>query len=125
MTFPVLVNALDACPAYYGRVVEGVNAKAKTPDWMVRRLERSGVRSISAIVDITNYVLLELGQPMHAFDHAKLNGGIQVRFAQAGETLQLLNEQEVKLAQDDLIIADSSGPLALAGVMGGHSSAVD
>jgi phenylalanyl-tRNA synthetase beta chain len=124
MTFPVLVNALDACPAYYGRVVEGVNAQAKTPDWMVRRLERSGVRSISAIVDITNYVLLELGQPMHAFDHAKLKGGIQVRFAQAGETLLLLNEQEVKLAQDDLIIADSSGPLALAGVMGGYSSAV-
>jgi phenylalanyl-tRNA synthetase beta chain len=124
MTFPLVVSEPEACPVYYGRVIEGVNAKAKTPNWMIRRLERSGIRSISAIVDITNYVLLELGQPMHAFDHAKLNGGIQVRFAQKGETLQLLNEQQVELAQDDLIIADSHGPLALAGVMGGNPSAV-
>jgi phenylalanyl-tRNA synthetase beta chain len=123
-TMAVNVLAKDACPAYYGRVITGVNAQAKTPDWMVRNLERSGVRSISAIVDITNYVLLELGQPMHAFDLAKLNGPITVRFAQANETLTLLNDNEVKLAQDDLVIADASGPVALAGIMGGKHSAV-
>lgn len=120
----VKVTATQACPAYFGRVVNGVNAQALTPDWMVRRLERSGMRSINAIVDVTNYMLLELGQPMHAFDLAKLNGEINVRFAQAGETLTLLNDAELKLAQDDLVIADSKGALALAGVMGGKLSAV-
>ncbi|MEZ0209313.1 MAG: YtpR family tRNA-binding protein, partial [Methylophilus sp.] len=80
----VSITASEACPAYYGRVVEGVNAQAQTPDWMIRRLERSGIRSISALVDITNYVLLELGQPMHAFDLNLLQGDIQVRFAQVG-----------------------------------------
>jgi phenylalanyl-tRNA synthetase beta chain len=124
MTLPVMVNAPDVCPVYCGRVIEGVNAQASTPDWMVRRLERSGIRSISAIVDITNYVLLELGQPMHAFDYAKLTNAIHVRFAQQGETIVLLNEQEVKLATDDLVIADSAAPLALAGIMGGNASAV-
>lgn len=123
-TMPVLVSAPDACPAYYGRVIENVNAKAKTPDWMIRHLERSGVRSISVIVDITNYVLLELGQPMHAFDLAKLNVGIQVRFAQVGEQLTLLNDTTIKLAQDDLVIADSNGPIALAGIMGGKPTSV-
>lgn len=123
-TQAVLVNAPQACPAYYGRVIEGVNAQAKTPDWMVRNLERSGVRSISAIVDITNYVLLELGQPMHAFDLAKLGGPIEVRFAKAGETLKLLNDTEVKLANDDLVIADSNGAVALAGIMGGEQTSV-
>ncbi len=82
------VDAIDACPAYYGRVIEAVNAQAKTPDWMVRNLERSGIRSISAIVDITNFVLLELGQPMHAFDLAKLSGGIKVRFAEKDEPIK-------------------------------------
>ncbi len=123
-TFAVLVNAPQACPAYYGRVVEGVNAQAKTPDWMVRNLERSGVRSISAIVDITNYVLLELGQPMHAFDLAKLGDHIEVRFAKAGETLKLLNDTEIKLANDDLVIADNKHPVALAGIMGGEPTSV-
>ncbi|PPD57212.1 MAG: phenylalanine--tRNA ligase subunit beta, partial [Methylotenera sp.] len=94
----VSVDAIDACPAYYGRVIESVNAQAKTPDWMVRNLERSGIRSISAIVDITNFVLLELGQPMHAFDLAKLSGGIKVRFAEKDEPIKLLNNTEVKLA---------------------------
>jgi len=124
-TMTVNVLAKAACPAYYGRVITGVNAQAKTPDWMLRNLERSGVRSISAIVDITNYVLLELGQPMHAFDMAKLNGPITVKFAQANETLTLLNDNEVKLALDDLVIADANGPIALAGIMGGKHSAVD
>ena len=123
-TQAVLVNAPQACPAYYGRVIEGVNAQATTPDWMVRNLERSGVRSISAIVDITNYVLLELGQPMHAFDLAKLGDHIEVRFAKAGEMLRLLNDTEVKLANDDLVIADNSGAIALAGVMGGEPTSV-
>jgi len=120
----VKVSATEACSAYFGRVIEGVNAQAKTPDWMLRNLERSGVRSISAIVDITNYVLLELGQPMHAFDLAKISGNINVRFAQANEKIKLLNDTEVKLANDDLVIADNSGVIALAGVMGGEPTSV-
>lgn len=120
----VKISASEACPAYYGRVVEGVNAQAVTPDWMIRRLERSGIRSISALVDITNYVLLELGQPLHAFDLSLLQGDIQVRFAQAGEKLALLNDTEVTLKADDLVIADGNGPVALAGIMGGKPSSV-
>jgi phenylalanyl-tRNA synthetase beta chain len=120
----VHVQAQEDCPAYFGRVIEGLNAQTKTPDWMIRNLERSGIRSISAIVDITNYVLLELGQPMHAFDLNKLSGDIQVRFAQAGEQLKLLNDTEVKLKTDDLVIADNSGAIALAGVMGGEPTSV-
>lgn len=123
-TQAVSVQAKQACPAYYGRVIESVNAQAKTPDWMVRNLERSGIRSISAIVDITNYVLLELGQPMHAFDLAKLSGEIMVRFAAKDEPIKLLNNTEVKLASDDLVIADNSGAIALAGVMGGEPTSV-
>ncbi|WP_020168785.1 MULTISPECIES: phenylalanine--tRNA ligase subunit beta [Methylotenera] len=120
----VKVTASEACPAYYGRVIEGVNAQANTPDWMIRNLERSGVRSISAIVDITNYVLLELGQPMHAFDLATLNGGVNVRFAAENEQVKLLNNTEVKLASDDLVIADNNGAIALAGIMGGEPTSV-
>ncbi|MCB5188055.1 phenylalanine--tRNA ligase subunit beta [Methylobacillus caricis] len=120
----VTVSEPAACPRYTGRVIQGVNAAAATPDWMVRRLERSGVRSISAIVDITNYVLLEQGQPLHAFDADKLQGGIEIRYARAGETLVLLNEQTIELQPDMLVIADNAGALALAGIMGGDSSAV-
>lgn len=120
----VSVNDDHACPAYYGRVIEDVNALAKTPDWIARRLERSGIRTISAVVDITNYVLLEMGQPMHAFDLDKLQGNITVRFAQKEEHLQLLNGNSVKLAQDDLVIADESGAIALAGIMGGELTSV-
>lgn len=120
----VQVDASSACPAYYGRVIEGVNAQAVTPDWMQQRLARSGLRSISALVDITNYVLLEQGQPLHAFDYALIHGEIQVRFAQAGESLTLLNDSTVTLKADDLVIADAQGPLALAGIMGGSPSAV-
>ena len=123
-TMAVLVNAPQACPAYFGRVIEGVNAKAATPDYMIRALERSGVRSISAIVDITNFVLIELGQPMHAFDLAKLDTNIEVRFAKAGETLTLLNDTEVKLQADDLVIADNKRAIALAGIMGGEPTSV-
>ena len=118
------VTATEACPAYYGRVIEGVNANASTPAWMIRNLERSGIRSISAIVDISNYVLLEFGQPMHAFDLAKIVGDIQVRFANANEEIKLLNDTQIKLKTDDLVIADNSGAIALAGIMGGESTSV-
>jgi phenylalanyl-tRNA synthetase beta chain len=124
-TRKIAVSAPAACPRYTGRVISGVNAKAKTPAWMVRRLERCGLRSISALVDVTNYVLLELGQPLHAFDLNKLSGDIDVRFAATGEVLTLLNEQKIALENDMLVIADGKGPVALAGVMGGLDSAVD
>ena len=120
----VRVENAQACPRYTGRIVRGVNAAATTPDWMTQRLERSGLRSISAIVDVTNYVLLELGQPMHAFDLAKLQGDIRVRMAQAGEKLELLNQQTVELQADDLVIADEGGAIALAGIMGGVPTSV-
>ncbi|MDP2154295.1 MAG: phenylalanine--tRNA ligase subunit beta [Methylotenera sp.] len=123
-TKQVIVNESVACPCYCGRLIRGINAQAATPAWMVKRLERSGLRSISVVVDITNYVLLALGQPMHAFDAAKLRGDITVRFASGGESIGLLNDQTIQLKSDDLLIADANGPLALAGVMGGQSSAV-
>ncbi|GAB4119864.1 MAG: phenylalanine--tRNA ligase subunit beta [Sideroxydans sp.] len=121
----VAVSAAEACPRYSGRVISGVNAKAKSPHWMVQRLQRCGLRSISALVDVTNYVLLELGQPLHAFDLNKLHGGLEVRFARAGEKLKLLNDQTVELQDDMLVIADAEHPVALAGVMGGADSAVN
>jgi len=120
----VTVAEQAACPRYVGRLVAGINAKAQTPAWMVKRLERSGLRSISAVVDITNYVLLALGQPMHAFDAAKLNGDINVRFAKAGESLALLNDNTIELKADDLVIADVHGAIALAGIMGGKPTSV-
>jgi phenylalanyl-tRNA synthetase beta chain len=122
-TLAVEVQAADACPRYCGRVIRGVDAKAPTPLWMVQRLARSGVRSINAVVDVTNYVMLELGQPMHAFDRARVDSGINVRPGRAGERLALLNDQTVDVA-GMTVIADASGPLALAGIMGGAASAV-
>ena len=121
----VIVSESLACPRYCGRLISGINAKAGTPAWMVKRLERSGLRSISAVVDVTNYVLLALGQPMHAFDSAKLTGDISVRFAKPNESLNLLNDQSVQLKTDDLVIADASGAVALAGIMGGKPTSVD
>ena len=120
----VQVNDKTACAIYSGRLIKGVNAQATTPEWMVRRLQRSGLHSISAIVDITNYVLLELGQPMHAFDAHQLNGEIKVRWAEQDEAITLLNQQTVKLDKDMLVIADNTGAIAFAGVMGGASTAV-
>ncbi len=120
----VSVQESAACPRYTGRLIRGVNASAESPAWMVRRLERSGLRSISAIVDVTNYVLLEMGQPLHAFDAAKLQGDITVRYAVPKEKIALLNEQTVELDSDMLVIADDSGSIALAGIMGGASTAV-
>ena len=120
----ITLSAPEACPRYAGRILRGVNAAAPTPGSIVRRLERSGVRSISAIVDLTNYVMLEFGQPMHAFDLQKLTGNIDVRFARPGEKLELLNDQTVDLEPDMLLICDDSGPVALAGIMGGAATAV-
>ena len=120
----VLLDAPEACPRYCGRGIRGVNAKAPTPEWMRRRLERSGLRSVSALVDVTNYVLLELGQPLHAFDNAKLTGDIHARLAISGEKLTLLNGQDIALADDILVIADDAKVLAMAGVMGGEESAI-
>lgn len=120
----VAVEEPAACPRYCGRVLKGLNAAATSPEWMARRLKRSGLRSISAVVDVTNYVLLELGQPLHAFDLAKIQGGIRVRFARPGERLELLNQQTAALDSDMLVIADEAQALALAGVMGGQASAV-
>ena len=120
----VTLSAPKACGRYLGRIIIGVNATATTPDWMKRRLERAGFRSISPLIDITNYVNLERGQPMHAFDAKKLVGNIDVRFARAGETMHLLNTQNVVLQPDMLLITDASGPIAMAGVMGGLESMV-
>src|SRR3569832_1960533 len=122
--FPVQVDNAAACPRYLARVIEGVNARATTPLWMQERLRRSGVRSISALVDVTNYVLLELGQPMHAFDLGKLGGRGVVRAARSGEVLRLLDGQDVTLNEDSLVIADDAGPVAMAGIMGGARTAV-
>ena len=121
----VNVAASEACPLYLGRVVRGINAQASTPLWMAERLERSGIRPLLAPVDITNYVLLELGQPMHAFSLSSLNGGIEVRMARTGEKLELLNGQTAELATDMLVIADAGGPVALAGIMGGLPASVE
>ncbi|MCO6057282.1 phenylalanine--tRNA ligase subunit beta [Pseudomonas sp. MOB-449] len=121
---PVEVSAPTACPRYLGRVVRNVDLSRPTPLWMVERLRRSEVRSIDAAVDITNYVMLELGQPMHAFDLAEINGGIRVRMAEEGEKLVLLDGQEVSLRADTLVIADHNRALAIAGVMGGEHSGV-
>ena len=124
-TFPIMVEASQACPLYCGRVIKGINPNVETPLWMTSRLERSGIRSISAPVDITSFVMLELGQPLHAFDLNKLKGGLRVRLARSGETLMLLNGQQAELRPDMLTIADENGPVALAGIMGGESTSVD
>jgi phenylalanyl-tRNA synthetase beta chain len=118
---------LDAgvdCPRYLGRVIEGIDPTAKTPLWMAERLRRSGSRSISAVVDVTNYVMLELGQPLHAFDNAKVSGEVIVRRAKNGEKLKLLDGSEHELTEKFLVIADEKSALALGGVMGGFESRV-
>jgi phenylalanyl-tRNA synthetase beta chain len=128
----VTIESKELCGRFAGRVIRGVNPKAKTPDWIVKRLSRAGQRSISALVDLSNYVMLEMGQPTHVFDIDKLNGDITVRWARAGETLDLLNGQTVTLQgpdsagrmEDAGVVADQQGPVALAGIMGGNHCAV-
>jgi phenylalanyl-tRNA synthetase beta chain len=128
----VAVENKDLCGRFAGRVIRGVNPQAKTPDWIVQRLARAGQRSISALVDLSNYVMLEMGQPTHVFDIDKLEGDITVRWAKAGETLELLNGQTVTLQGPDSagkmqeagVVADQKGPVALAGIMGGNHCAV-
>ncbi len=128
----VSIENKELCGRFAGRVIRGVNPKAKTPDWIVKRLSRAGQRSISALVDLSNYVMLEMGQPTHVFDIDKLEGDITIRWAKAGEKLELLNEQTVTLQgpdsagklQDAGVVADQKGPVALAGIMGGNHCAV-
>ena len=122
---PVRVEDPDACPRFVSRTIEGIDPKAPTPAWMKERLERSGIRSISAVVDVTNYVMLELGQPLHAYDERLLEGAIVVRFARPGEKLTLLNEQVLDLEPDLLLVADERKPLGLAGIMGGEHSGIN
>lgn len=121
----VRVLAPELCGRFSGRVIRGVNARAATPEWMRQRLERSGQRCISALVDISNYVMLELNRPNHVFDLDKVQGGLEVRWARPGETLRLLNEQSIELDGDVGVIADAVGVESLAGIMGGESTAVD
>ena len=120
----VALEADQACPRYLCRVVRGVNVRAETPLWMQERLRRSDIRSLGPVVDVTNYVLLELGQPMHGFDLDKIDGRVRVRLAQLGEKLTLIGGQEIELSEGSLVIADAERPIALAGIMGGEDSAV-
>ncbi|PHQ57837.1 MAG: phenylalanine--tRNA ligase subunit beta, partial [Porticoccus sp.] len=121
---PVVLDAPAACPHYAGRVIRDVNLAAPSPLWLQEKLRRSGIRSIDPVVDVTNYVMLELGQPMHAFDLATLDGGIRVRMAEQGESLELLDGSKATLNDDTLVIADHERPLAMAGIMGGEHSGV-
>ena len=122
---PIDVQATEDCPRYLGRVVKGINVKAATPLWMREKLRRCGIRSIDPVVDITNFVLLELGQPMHAFDLNRIQGGIVVRMAQKDEALTLLDGTKTKLNDDTLVIADHEKALAMAGIFGGEHSGVN
>lgn len=130
-TTPVIDDLLDvklaepqACPNYCGRILRDINTDAVTPLWMREKLRRCGIRPLHPVVDVTNYVMLELGQPMHAFDLNAINGGIHVRLAKQNEDIELLDGQELKLDQDVLVIADDQKALAVAGIMGGEMSAV-
>ena len=123
-TFPVEVIAGEQCPRYLGRVIEGVDLSQPSPTWLTERLRRCGLRSIDPVVDVTNFVLIEQGQPMHAFDLARLQGGITVRMALIEDKLTLLSGQEVSLDENTLVIADGTGPVAMAGVMGGEHTGV-
>jgi phenylalanyl-tRNA synthetase beta chain len=123
--FEVNIMAPAGCPRYLGRVIKGVDVTVETPLWMKEKLRRSGIRSIDPAVDVTNYVLLELGQPMHAFDLNQLTGTLQVRMAEKGERILLLDGQDVELTEGTLLISDDKKPLAIAGVMGGEDSGVN
>lgn len=122
--YPVEQIEPEACPRFAGRVIRGIDTSAKSPLWLTERLRKSGVRAIHPVVDITNYVMLELGQPLHAYDLDKLQGPIRPRFAKPGERLVLLDERELALNPDTVVVTDDSGPIGLAGIMGGLSTAV-
>ena len=122
---PLRISAPEGCGRFSGRVIRNVDAKAPTPDWMKQRLERAGQRSISALVDVTNYVMLELGRPLHVYDLDKLRGAIEVRWGRKGEKVLLLNEQEVEVDETVLCITDDSGVIGLGGIMGGESTKAD
>jgi len=122
--FPVRIESPGNCPIFCSRVIRGVRAGATSPSWLRERLRRVGLASISAVVDVTNYVMMELGHPLHAYDQAKLSQGITVRQARPGELITLLNDQEYRLDPDFLVIADASGPVGLAGIMGGKSTSI-
>ncbi|MBL4820506.1 MAG: phenylalanine--tRNA ligase subunit beta [Gammaproteobacteria bacterium] len=123
-TFDIAITARDQCPRYLGRVIRNINPDAETPLWMREKLRRCGLRSIDPVVDVTNFVLIELGQPMHAFDLAKLKGSIDVRLAQEGEKITLLDGKEIALNGNTLVIADDQRAVAMAGIMGGLDTAV-
>ncbi len=122
--FPIKITAGDACPRYLGRIIRNINLDAVSPQWLQEKLRRSGMRSIDPIVDVTNYVLMELGQPMHAFDFGKLEGNIDVRMAKKKEKMTLLDGKDISLPADTLVIADKKKAVAMAGVMGGLNTAV-
>ena len=121
---PIELVEPAGCPRFAGRVIRGIDTAAKSPIWMTERLRRAGLRAISPVVDITNFVMLELGQPLHAYDYSLLQGSIRPRLAKSGEKVTLLDEKVVELNDDTLIITDDSGPIGLAGIMGGLSTAV-
>ncbi|MEO6184671.1 MAG: phenylalanine--tRNA ligase subunit beta, partial [Steroidobacteraceae bacterium] len=123
-TAAAVVHAPAAAPRFLTRRISGVNNRAISPLWLQERLRRAGLRSINPVVDVTNFVLLELGQPMHAYDAKRVQGALTVRMARAGEQLQLLDERSVELTPDVLLIADDGGPIAMAGVMGGQGTSI-
>ena len=122
--FPVEIEASEACQRFVGRIIRNVNVTAETPLWMVEKLRRADIRSLGPVVDVTNYVLIELGQPMHGYDFDKLSGGIKVRMATEGEPLALLDGRDIALRADTLVIADHKAAVGLAGIMGGMDSSV-
>ena len=123
-TFPVTLDAPAACPRFAGRVIRNIKPGCRSPQWLRRRLERAGLRALHPVVDVTNYVMLELGQPLHGYDLHALSGGISVRFAEDTEPLTLLDDNRIALESDVLVIADDSGAIGLAGIMGGKGTAV-
>jgi phenylalanyl-tRNA synthetase beta chain len=122
-TFPTKLTAPDGCAKFTSRVIRGIDNKRASPAWLRERLRRAGLRAISPVVDVTNYVMLELGQPMHAYDLEKLKDGLEARFAKAGEAITLLDGKEIRLEPDVVVIADAEGPVGLGGVMGGLRTA--
>src|SRR5213082_1623221 len=122
--YTTLFRSPAACPRFAGCILRGVDNRAAVPLWMRERLRRAGVRSISPVVDVTNYVMLELGQPMHAYDLSKLRGDIRVRLAQPAESINLLGGKTIEVGPDVLLITDAEGPVGLAGIMGGQRTSV-